>query len=176
MRSMITATFESEAEARRAVDALIERHCSSTEVGVLRPGAGAPERPRPFAGLRDGCLIGLAVGAIAGAAGAMLLGQGWIHGPALDPVAAMPTQLAAVQGFLWGGAGGALLGALIGLAGWHEKVSPPTADRGPFVVGVLARGQRLAELRRVLVDLGGHAVHVREPGDEPHLRRIIRAS
>lgn len=173
MRSMITATFESEGAARRAVDALIERHCSSKDVGVLWPGAEAPDRPGLFAGLRDGCLVGLAVGAIAGAAGVMLLGQGWIQGPALDPVAAMPTQLAAVQGFLWGGAGG----ALIGLAGWREEVpAAATTGGGPFVVGVLARGHRIAELRRVLEALGGTAVHVSEPGDEPRLRRIIRAS
>lgn len=177
MRSMITARFESDAEVQHAVDALIEHHCAAEDIGVLAPG---PEGPTPtrvqlLTGLRDGGLIGAGVGAIAGAAATVLVVNGVIDGPGLDAVAAMTPQLAAVEGFVLGGAGGALVGALIGLGRWREEVAPhPTVQGKPTVVGVLAQGQRLAELRHVLEDLGGEDVHVHEPGDAPQMLRAIR--
>lgn len=183
MEPILTATFEDGAHVQHAVDALIEHHCTTDAIGVLTPTEDGTKRSRirMHSGMRTGGLIGMAIGALGGAASAVLVVNGLVPPPGLDIFMTVPPQVAALQGFIIGGAAGGLAGLLIGLGWWTEEVEDPNPlphprRTGPTVLGVEASGERVEELRGVLEEAGALTVRLRDPGDAPRMWRAIHAA
>lgn len=143
--------------AQRFVEALIDAGFSPTEIGALRSSKSVVTE----LALEHKTGVGIAgpAGAILGVAlGVFATAQGLVEGP----LGSVPS------GMVLGGAVGALLGTLAGLAFWRDVVRiPATAfdDGSVLLLGVSTNPGRVQLAESALRSAGADAVHMSQtPG------------
>jgi hypothetical protein len=139
MAKVLTGSYRTRERAVRAAGRLIDAGFTREEVCLLAPDdAGAhfavKTRHETLAGVGGGALIGMVIGALAGAVQAMAA----ITIPALDVVSGGPV-VSALVGSGVGAAVGSLIGALVGVTRvHHETVIVRGHEPGLTLVGVAA--------------------------------------
>jgi hypothetical protein len=159
MSVLAYAIFDTEKQAARAVDALVENDFTMRDICVLLregpEGAAVEEMPMEVkTAVGPGMAIGAAVGAVGGAL--VAIGSGLVvAGP----------FLALLQGAVGGGAAGMLTGFLAGLGYWHDAADFPhhKLKQGAVLVGIMSeKRDRIDVARATLKAIGAKKVHVRK--------------
>jgi hypothetical protein len=169
LRTTLIASFEDRLEAERAVDELEQLGFSADQVGFALRGAdvGSGGMITDEQGAKDGkgALAGMAtgagLGAILGAAAAMLV-------PGVGPVLAGGILTFAFGGAIAGTAIGGIFGAMTGLGVSEEEARfyEKEFHSGKAIVAVKA-GNRSAEAAEILRKHGGYDLQNRRVGDVP---------
>ena len=155
MPKILTGTYRTREGAVRAAGRLIDAGFTREEVCLLAPddpGAHFAVRPKheTLAGAGGGALIGLVIGALAGALQAMAA----ITIPAIGVITGGPL-VSALVGAGAGAAAGGLIGALVGLTRvHHETVVVNGHDPGFTLVGVTAP-RNMARSAEELLQIAG---------------------
>jgi hypothetical protein len=140
MAKVLTGTYRTRESAVRAAQRLIEAGFTRDEVCLLAPDDdrgshfAVTTRTGTLAGFGGGALIGLVMGALAGALQALAP----ITIPMLEMVAGVP-HVSALVGAGAGAALGGLIGALVGMTRiHHDAIVTSGHDHGSMLVGVSA--------------------------------------
>lgn len=162
-RTTLIAAFEDRGEAERAVDELQQANFGSEDIGYAIRGSDAVEGGMitDTAGAKDkrGALAGMAtgagLGAVLGAAAAMLI-------PGVGPVIAGGVLAMAFGGAVAGTAVGGIFGAMMGLGVSEEeaKFYERELENGRAIVAVKAGG-RACDAADILRRHGGYDLHNR---------------
>jgi hypothetical protein len=156
MSKILTGTYRSRESAVRAAKRLIDAGFIREEVCLLAPddpGAHFSVRTRheTMAGVGGGALIGLVVGALAGA----LLAMAAITIPQLDILLTGGPLVSALMGAGAGATVGGLIGGLVGVTRvHHETVVVNGHDPGFTLVGVTAP-RNMAKSAEELLHIAG---------------------
>jgi len=168
-RTTLVAAFADRLEAERAVDDLEQAGFNVDDVGFAIRGSdvasggmitdemGAKDRPGALAGMATGA----GVGALLGAAAAMLI-------PGVGPVVASGVLAMAFGGAIAGTAVGGIFGAISGLGVSEEEARFYEQEfrSGKAIVAVKA-GNRAAQAAEILRRHGGYDLQNRPVGEVP---------
>jgi hypothetical protein len=169
LRTTLIASFEDRLEAERAVDELAQAGFNTDEVGFALRGADVAsggmitdeQGAKDGKGALAGMATGAGLGAILGAAAAMLV-------PGVGPVLAGGILTFAFGGAIAGTAIGGMFGAMTGLGVSEEEARfyEKEFQSGKAIVAVKA-GNRSAEAAEILRKHGGYDLQNRRVGDVP---------
>lgn len=149
----ITKAYETYAQARNAVDALLAAGIPISEISVLgRRGSvdKADKASKPFEGTEAGAGAGL--GAAAGGVAGLLTGLGIVSIPGLGPVVAAGWLASTALGAAAGGATGGIVGSLIGsgVPEEHAQIYSEAVRRGGTLVSVQAEDHNVDLVHTIL--------------------------
>jgi len=159
MSKTITALYENVADARAAVEALLDSGYEREQISLVVPhpegqqlsylaegAAAAGDNPRDTAAV--GALAGSALGGLAG----LLFGVSVFGLPVLGAAVLAGPIYTAVMGASAGGIGGGLLGWLVekGVPEPHAQLQAEALRRGHILVAVEADSEQQAQVTRLL--------------------------
>jgi len=159
-QDMIVGTFDTHAEAERAVRRLIDGGLPARQISIVTQGLEAREEVQGYVTTGEVALQGAATGAWVGGLVGLFTGAAFIWVPVIGPLVVLGALATTVAGALEGGATGGVLGAIWGRHMGQEHVLryQEALQGGKLVVTVHGTSQEVGAARHVLGDTSGRDV------------------